>query len=370
MQNLYNNLMNLVNASDAFYFVDQKVGSTVYRVFTYRLASFADFQLVDALECRGHTFNMSVEPPSLVCLPPNKFFNYGEHIGWGTEIDLQDVDYVMDKLDGSLISTVVSDGILLKSKTSFTSQQAGEATDLINSAQHVDFKEKIMQAVNSGHTVNFEFTSPTNQIVIGYNEPRLTVLNVRSNVDGSYWKYDQLVDFFGADNVVKKIEFNTSTAAFIEAVSDMTGVEGVIIKFNNGLMVKHKTNAYAHLHHLKDNVNNPRRLWEACVNELGDDLRASFVDDQISLKKIIAYEELAARTYNEILNIIEAFYAVNKSLDRKSYAILGQQVLPKNGVFSLAMNLFLNKPVDVKGFMIKNYKQFGVSDENRDDENE
>ena len=370
MQNLYNNLMNLVDASDAFYFVDQTVGSTVYRVFTYRLASFSDFQLVDALECRGHTFNMSVEPPSLVCLPPNKFFNYGEHVGWGTEIDLRDVDYVMDKLDGSLISTVTNDEILLKSKTSFTSQQAGEATALVNSLQHVDFKEKIMQAVNSGHTVNFEYTSPTNQIVIGYVEPRLTVLNVRSHVDGSYWTYQQLVDFFGVDNVVKKIEFDTSTEEFISDVSGMTGVEGVIIKFKNGLMVKHKTEAYAHLHHLKDSVNNPRRLWEACVNELGDDLRASFVDDQISLKKIIAYEELAARTYNEITNVVETFYADNKLLDRKSYAILGQQVLGKTGAFSLAMNLYLGKPCDVKGFMIKNYKQFGVSDENLVAENE
>ena len=58
MKNLWNDLMALCASNEAFYFVDQTKDGDKYRVFTYRLASYSDFLLPNALECRGHTFRL------------------------------------------------------------------------------------------------------------------------------------------------------------------------------------------------------------------------------------------------------------------------------------------------------------------------
>ena len=69
---LFDDAMKLCAENDAFYFVDQKMGDTEYRIFTYRLASFSDFQNRNALEMRGHTFRKDADGWKLASLPPQK----------------------------------------------------------------------------------------------------------------------------------------------------------------------------------------------------------------------------------------------------------------------------------------------------------
>lgn len=364
LSTLYQDLMELCSKNEAFYYVDQHLGGVDYRVFTYRLASYTDFvENRNAIECRGHTFMKNEDGDwVLVCLPPSKFFNYGEHIGWGTPMDLNAVDMVMDKLDGSLISTVRTrpNAWFLKSKTSFTSQQAIDAKNWLYAQR--EYVGAVAELVRSGYTVNFEWVGPTNQIVVGYPEHKLIALNARNMSTGEYLRYDQLKYCLGDDNVVQVIEGIEDHSQFILDADKMTGIEGFIICFSNGLWVKHKTEAYCVLHKTKDSINTPRRLWEACVMETADDLRALFRDDQISIAKISEMEEIASKNYNHIHKTVMQFYETNKGLDRKSYAILGQEELAASGTFSLAMNAYLGKEVDIKSFMIKNYKSFGITD--------
>lgn len=361
-QTLYQNLMNLCESTDSFYFIDHTVNDNHYRVFTYRLASFMDFQKPSALECRGHTFLITKYGPTLVSLPMNKFFNYDEHIGWGKSIDLSGKLMIQDKLDGSLISTVSNmNGILLKSKTSFTSEQATDATNWLNSRENERFKNKIQQIVAWNHTVNFEWTSPNNTIVIGYPEPRLTVLNVRSNADGSYLPYEQMIDIFENKNVVSLYDPPSDPYRFIEDIRSAVGIEGVIIYTNSGLIVKHKTDAYTHTHRFKDSVTNDRKLFELCLNETTDDARSLFVNDPIIIERINNMEQRVSKIYNSIHKDVYSFYEDNKDLSRKDYAIKGREMLD-NSIFPLAMNLYLDKLIDIKINMVKNFKNYGIDD--------
>lgn len=76
---LYEDLMALTSNSEAFYFVDQTLDNTTYRIFSYRLASYSDFCLPNALECRGIMFEVNNgSPVRLAARPPQKFFNYRE----------------------------------------------------------------------------------------------------------------------------------------------------------------------------------------------------------------------------------------------------------------------------------------------------
>lgn len=362
---LFDDLMTLCDNAEAFYYVDQ-IGrdGAMYRVFTYRLASYTDFQHKNAIECRGHTFRKGSDGWKLASLPMHKFFNYGEHLGWKTELDLSTIHTVMDKLDGSLISTVIdSNGeLFLKSKTSFISSQAADAANYLGN--NAGLRDKVTHLVTDRVcTVNFEWTSPNNQIVIGYSVPKLTVLNVRYHDTGEYMSHNEIVEYFGQEHVVGTHDLPEDPAQFMLDAEEMRGIEGFVIRLDNGLWMKHKTAVYCTLHHLKDSINNPRRLWEACVGETSDDLRALFHADPLSIAKIINMEEKAATIYNDIHKTVHLFYAHNKQLSRKEYAIKGQAELHGAGIFSIAMNLYLGREANIREHMIVKYKLYDITDE-------
>ena len=368
LDTLFDDLMALCESNEAFYFVDQKMGSTNYRIFTYRLASFTDFQNRNAIECRGHTFRHDIDGWHLASLPMQKFFNYSEHLGWKTEIDLSQVESIMDKLDGSLISTVEANeyegAFFLKSKASFYSKQAVDAGNWLNGKgiKSERMRKGLITAVAEGWTVNMEWLAADNQIVIGYGEDRLVVLNARSMHTGEYMSRGDLARYFGVDNIVKTFVVPDDMEQWLKEAEQMTGIEGFVICIG-GLWVKQKTEAYCILHKLKDSITNERRLWEACLNETADDLRALFVDDPISIAKIIDMEEKTAKVYNHADRVVKEFYNENKDLDRKSYAIKGQEALSADGLFSIAMNLYLGKDANLKEYLVKNYKKYGIKDD-------
>lgn len=362
LDNLYEKLLHLCECNESFYYTEHVRDQVKYQIFSYRLASHSQFQLPGALECRGHTFRNTGSGWVLASLPMNKFFNYAEHVSWGDEITLANTSMIMDKADGSLISTVIdgNGNFFLKSKTSFTSTQAICANRILK--DNKTLFNSVKAAVECGYTVNFELVGPNNQIVVGYDTERLIVLNARHMLSGDYASYSQLVEWFG-DDVVASYEIPHDMHNFLNEISESAdNIEGVIFVCD-GVFYKHKTNKYCVLHHLKDSINNARRLWEACVNETADDLRALFHDDPVSIAKIIDMEEKASKIYSHIHKVVHAFYNENKALDRKSYAINGQAELNKEGLFSLAMNLYLGKDADIKAFMVKNYKKYGIRDE-------
>ena len=135
---LYQDLISLCKKDEGFYYKDVQFESIKYRIFNYNLCSYEQFhQCPSALNCRGTMFNITdQENVRLVCLPPEKFFNYEE--GDGHRIHASGVFGVqMEKLDGSLISTYIHtiDGmqstVRLKSKASLISSQAVQAATLL-----------------------------------------------------------------------------------------------------------------------------------------------------------------------------------------------------------------------------------------------
>ena len=67
------------------------------------------------------------------------------------------------------------------------------------------------------------------------------------------------------------------------------------------------------------------------------------------------------KIFNHTVATVEKFYADNKHLDRKQYAILGQQVLGQKE-FGLAMSKYTGKDVNYKEWMKKNFKMFDVEE--------
>jgi len=353
--------------NEAFYYVDQNVDGKVFRVFTYRLASYTEFCLPNALECRGHTFLMDGDTAvDLVCLPPAKFFNLYEN-NFTMDLDLKNAVLYMDKLDGSLISTVkdstMHHGFRLKSKTSFISQQAVDAYQFLLSNHHLLMV--VSEYIDDGYTVNFEWIGSSNQIVVRYPEHSLKVLSARNLLNGHTEYPDISLQHQLSSKYVVSCDY---TMRSYEEILDMTGVEGFVVLFNDGRLAKIKNNWYSKIHRCKDSVNNPKALFQACLYETSDDLRSLFHDDELAMKQITAMETLVRTNFNHISSQLQKFYDENKLLSRKDYAILAQQTF-KDGTFPLAMNLYLGKDMGLKDWMMKNYREFGITDVQLESEN-
>lgn len=364
--NLYTNLMHLVATNDAFFFKDFVLENIAYRIFNYRLSSYSDFCLPSALECRGVMFEVVDDVAiRLASMPMEKFFNIGEN-PFTMDLDFSDNNVVgiMAKMDGSLISTYLHNGNLrLKTKGSLFSDQAVAAMTWLDREENAFFKDVLELYTMAGQTVNLEYTAPTNRIVVGYSTERLTVLNVRDTTTGQYVSRQEVESHRLPKIIDYWVDYVTpvDTASFVSSIPEMQDkIEGFVIELKSGQKVKCKTIAYISLHHTKDSINMPRRLFECVINETSDDLRSLFADDECALGLIKDMEDRVVHRFDGIIKTVEQFYNENKMLSRKDYAIKGQT--EDDGLFSLKMNLFLEKANDYKTFAIKHIELFDIHD--------
>ncbi len=361
-QLLFNDLEFLIQNNEAFYRQEFVKDERKYVIYNYRLASYTDFLAPGAIEARGTTFELNGEGKAvrLVALPMHKFFNRFENPST-MDVDITAIESIEDKSDGSLISSYMHHGqVFLKTKGSLFSDQAVAAMYWLDQPEQAEFKRLVTEYTMELYTVNMEWVSPENRIVLGYLEPRLIVLNVRDTMNGTYNTFhaNAFKAYMAPDVDLKGL----SLIDFVNQIPDMQeDIEGYIVKMKGGLWMKIKTKKYLALHHCKDSVNNPRRLWEVIVNEGIDDIRAMFHEDALLIRQIDEMQTKVDHVYNHMINIVETFYGENKHLERKDYAIKAQATVDKL-YFSLVMNLYLEKPVNYKQFLISKYKNFGIRD--------
>jgi RNA ligase len=360
--------MNLVKDSEAFYFSDQTLDDRNYRIFNYRLASYSEFLRPGGLDCRGHMFKMCDEKPlELVSLSMEKFFNLYEN-PMTMDLDLSTTNQVELKADGSLISTFFhGPNLRLKSKGSLQSDQAVDAMAWLTLPENNQFRSELVYVMCLGGCVNMEWTGPQNRIVLGYDKPGLTVLNIRNLYDGKYVEYDEVSDYQFTEILnhwTQRLSID-DPVAFAQSIPDMTGVEGYVIRLDSGQRVKIKTSWYLALHHTKDSINSPRRLFEAVLEEATDDMRSLFYDDPGALQLIADMEVYVDEKYNHMVDTVERFYKRNKELSRKDYAILGRIKVHRT-YFGLIMQKYVGREIDYKAFLKKQWKNLGLQDTEND----
>lgn len=358
---MFVDLCNLSTLSNVFYHTDQ-IGpdGRTYRIFLYRLASYADWLHPAALESRGIMFRNNGADWELVCLPMEKFHNWNE-CPFTMNVDLTKIIYSMVKEDGSLISTYTDANacLQLKTKGSLHSEQAVNATAWLKAGQdsEVDKLLKTFESLeHAGWTLNCEWTSPLNRIVVPYQEDKLIVLNARHRKGGMYMERTMLEQFIPARFLVP------ISGCSVEDVAGLVGTEGIVAFFGNHAdprFMKVKADAYLILHRLKDGVNQPHALFGAVVHDQIDDLRASFAADRAVQVMINAMEELVIPAYNEFVAVTGELFQEHRNLDRKEFAITMQQKtkerlpLAAGAAFNAAMNMYLERSVKMVDSFIK-----------------
>lgn len=321
--------------------------------FCYMVSAENTFDNDFARECRGIVFNGD----RVVGRPLHKFFNVNER----EETQVHNLDWskvvrVMDKRDGSMIHTViVGNQVLLKSKKSFDSDVAVMATKW--AAERPNFQEFFQKVAMWNCTAIFEWTAPDARIVLHYPEAELRLLHVRENESGAYWKFDALVlaaDRYDIGMVdepgVSGTNFNMREMDhMLELAKTIEGVEGWVLQFENGDMVKLKTQWYLERHRAMTFLRE-RDIAEAVLNESLDDLKALLVGEGVDISEILKIEAAVINEIRWIEAEIDAIYTPNKDLSRKDFAIK----FTGHRIFGLLMSKYVGKEPDVKGYFEKN----------------
>jgi len=355
---LFNNLMRLADENEAFYFSDQNITINgkdyIIRSFTYRLASWSDFQdniNLDSRESRGTAFYTEADKNDweLFCRAYPKFWNLGEGIPVDDFVSEHKPYASFEKMDGSLILFGRINGkVIAKSKTSINSDQAKMAQDIYDNNKSI--KSAVNYMINLGITPVFELVGPDNVIVLRYDENKLVLLGQVDNDNGNVVPAGLLEKRKYSVDVAEVYKHNWDELLEIKETSK-PNIEGFVVLTEDGEMVKVKVNSYIQLHHLKDSVNNVKSLALLILDDNLDDLIGSFQDDQKTVDYIVEMQEKIGHKYNHLVAMVEEYTNKNKELDRKEFAIKTQKEMKP--FMSLCMSLYLGKEVNFKEFFMK-----------------
>lgn len=328
--------------------------------FCYMISGPDTFDSAEARECRGIVF----AGPDVVGRPLHKFFNVNEREETRLEnLDWSKVVRVMDKRDGSMIHTVSTmDGILLKSKKSFESDVAKAADEWMNheTGLHVFRLAMRMSALNK--TCIFEWTAPSARIVLFYPEAELQLLHIRDNVTGAYMDKEDLQKW--ADEFSVKVVEEVDLSKYGVDVTKMDfkaaehlhktveGVEGWVFQFEDGNMVKLKTDWYIKRHHAMTFIRE-RDIAELVLDEGLDDMKAMLVSEGVDIRRILVIERTVVEDLNRIRAGIKKVVAEGAHLDRKTFAMQHSVSHAEFGWFGLLMKEYVGAEPNYKDWYIK-----------------
>lgn len=207
----------------------------------------------------------------IVALPLPKFFNVGERL----DDTIPDLPFeVFDKLDGSLIVLFCHDGIWrTATKGSFNSPQAEWASHWIQGHQLWELDPTV--------TYLCEAIYPENRIVIAYDR-REMVLLAAYRADGAELSHEDLMDV-GANigwSVVPRRSFASVSDLLAHTSTLPATEEGFVIRFQNGLRLKVKGEAYRRIHSMISRLS-PISVWEsmAISDQEADNMRRGLPEE-------------------------------------------------------------------------------------------
>jgi len=334
------------------------------------------------LECRGLVLarkdgaQINPEEPLgetvALAVPMKRFFNYGQkpaaQIDWSTA-------KVMEKLDGTLGILYFDD---FADEWCVATRAAPEADYCIDGFGDYTFRRLFEQCLNetlqlastmsdaecfqqftnelcTDYTYCFEITSPVNQVVVRYQENRLTLLAV---VDRTTTKEERL--FNGTLNGVPTVVFHPlgtldDVLSFVASRS-ACDYEGVVVIDSNFNRVKVKNPGYLALGNIKSSaVASPRRLLELVLS--GKD------DDAIGLVTPLVQEKLVStkKGYAILCRSVDDWYAKTMSTihgddSRKQLALVCQA---DKIMIGPVMAMYQGKASSFQGWVLNNRQQDG-----------
>lgn len=298
-----------------------------YTVINYMVAKEGTFGTIDDYdsilrrECRGIIFDRD---GNLISRRYHKFFNVNERAETREEFMAVGRNHdVLEKLDGSMITPIVIDGNVYWGTKMGITDVAVPVVDFVNDNPY--YRMFAIECFENNLTPIFEWCSRGNRIVIDYPVPRLVLTAIRETHTGNYFDYGEMVDFAEDYEIDVVRRFSTSNSAvnyLINKSRGLEGMEGYVLRFEDGHMLKFKSDWYVRIHKAKELFVHPRHLAQLVLSETADDAKSIMLPDD--RERLSRYEEALVHDLQEIahkiLTTMNRFDRTDPQ-SRKAYAL-------------------------------------------------
>lgn len=316
-------------------------------------------------ECRGLIFD--TETGQLISRPYHKFFNVGERDETQLDkIDLTKPHVVLEKLDGSMIRPIpTKEGFRLATKAGVTDVAMNAEVFIADKPNYSQF---IKYCISDNYcTPIFEWVSRKNRIVVDYPEDNLILTALRYNTTGKYDSYEQLCKYARTWNipVVKAIAGDeTDITKVVDHIRKWDDGEGVVIRFDDGHMVKIKADDYVLRHKSKDAINQEKNVLQTILDDSVDDLIPLLTPEDAERVKSfqnafwLALEDVGTTIY-------DTYKQIDKGQDQKEFATVAvPSVLPQYQPFMYR----LRKGASVRDLLVDSIRK-SLSTQTKIDQN-
>ncbi len=303
---------------------------TEHRIDNFRIVTFnyfiCDYNMfanplkndsgISAFDMRGVTFVFNEDGTlykRFLMLP--KFFNLNQVAS--TQYDVlknKKIKNVTIKEDGSLIAfmNLPNGDVFAKTQAGFTNEQSVAAMKLFKENEKI--RKFVIDAIDRGFTPLFEYVAYDNRIVLKYAGRDLRLIGIRNNKTGEY---------ISAPNTSAEIIYGIATVktlkeksldAIIKDMKISEDMEGVVVEFEDGQLVKIKSDWYFQLHGIRTmHIFREDFVIEAYLTEKLDDAtqELNMTDDSDAFKFIdrvkIAVNNWAAFIDEKVDELVNAY---------------------------------------------------------------
>ena len=285
------------------------------------LTDWYDYNAAIRRECRGIIFDN--ESGDILRRSFHKFFNVNEREETQDHrIDLSRPHAILEKLDGSMIAPFIVNGEMIWGTKMGATDVAKPVHEFVKNNPH--YEKFACDAINCGWTPIFEWCSRKQRIVLDYKEDQLILTAMRHIKGGGYLSFDDMESIYAIPNgipVVRRFDPQTDIKYLLEYVRDQEDLEGYVVRFTDGHMLKLKCLWYLRIHKAKEAILQDRNIVELILEDKLDDIKAHLPAedrDRLSLfeAEINFYMVAQARQIDSVLYRLRT-----NNIDRKTFAL-------------------------------------------------
>ena len=251
-------------------------------------------------------------------------------------VDVSKSHLILEKIDGSFIAPFkVRDRMIYGTKMGETNVSRLVDDFVSDKPGYRDFNDMLIE---KGFTPIYEYVGPDNRIVVPYKQRNLILLAIRNMHTGEYTDYQTMSNMaFGFDIPVVNARKGTvgnmqSLDEMVEEFRALADVEGYVIRFDSGYMVKIKADEYVLKHKVKDSISQEKNLVELIFSEKVDDVYATL--DQADVDKVKIYADSVLGHALDLAGKLKLIVTLAKEAvgdDKKRFAC---EIVPKHREYS------------------------------------
>ena len=273
-------------------------------------------------EFRGLIFD---DVGRIIRRPFHKFFNVGEREETLIKnMNITNRPHLMyDKLDGSMIAPY-TDGLSIYWGTKLGHTDVARQAEAFVDRSDINYTHFVCDMLEFNYTPIFEWCSRKQRIVLDYSDDQLILTAIRHMHTGEYMSdFDMRLraDQFNIPVCDTLCKDNVLDDQFLIDSKRQEDVEGYVIRFNDGHMVKIKCDWYVRLHKVKAQIAQERGVVELILNGEIDDLKPLMSEED--LERIEKYEQQFSIAYKAAVNNIKLRLSYNEGerITRKDFAL-------------------------------------------------